>query len=79
MWKNIVQPDRTKKKIQRTRIASWIPTAISKCAECVILIVFSMLQLLHENASMFSYTHFACRVISIQMSINISKRKEILQ
>jgi hypothetical protein len=48
---NIVQLNRTQKKRQRTRIASWIPKATSKCSECVIRIVFSLLQLLHENAS----------------------------
>jgi hypothetical protein len=48
---NIVQPDRTQKKIQRMRIATWIPKATSKCLECVIRIVFSLLQLLQENAS----------------------------
>ena len=40
---------------------------------------FLLLQLLNENASILSYLYFPYLVISIQMSVNISKRKDILQ
>jgi hypothetical protein len=40
MWKNIVEPDRPQKAIQRMHITCWISKAIDIHSEYVILLVF---------------------------------------
>jgi hypothetical protein len=49
---NIVEPDRPRMAIWSMRIACWIPKAANIHSEFVILIVFTLKQLLHERASL---------------------------
>jgi len=44
IWKNIVQSDRPQIKIQRMRIAYWIPEATNTLSEYVILTAFPLQQ-----------------------------------
>jgi len=48
--------------IWRLRIACWIPKAADTHSEYVILIAFSLQQLLYECSLMLRYTRFACLV-----------------
>jgi hypothetical protein len=54
IWKGIVDPDR------RVRIACWISKATNKHSEYVLLLAFSVQQLLHERALTLCHTYFAC-------------------
>jgi len=45
-WKNIVESDRPQMTIWRMRIAYWVPKATNTHSEYVILIAFSLQQLL---------------------------------
>jgi hypothetical protein len=49
--------------IWRTCTACWLPKAINKPCECIILIAFPLQQLLHESASMLCYTQIAALVL----------------
>jgi hypothetical protein len=66
MWKNIVEPGRPQMTIWRMRIASWIPKAITKYSEYVILIAFPRTYWIHERASMVRYTCIACLVLNLR-------------
>ena len=52
MWKDIVEPDRLQITIWRMRIACWIPKSANIHSEYVILIVFSLQQLLTLNSTL---------------------------
>ena len=56
---NTVQPDRPKMTIWRMRIVCWINKAAIAHSEYVMLIIFPLQQLLHENASVLRYNAFA--------------------
>jgi hypothetical protein len=62
MWKNIVDPYSPHMTIWRMLIAGWLPTAANTHSEYVILIAFSLQQLLQERALMLRYTYIACLV-----------------
>jgi hypothetical protein len=64
MWKNILDPDRPQMTISSMRFACWIPEAMDRHSEYVILIVFPLQQQLHERVSALRYTYSACIVIS---------------
>jgi len=58
-WKSIVQPDGPKMTIWRTHFTCWLPKASNTHPEYVILIVFPLIQWLHESASMLPHTYIA--------------------
>jgi nitrogen regulatory protein PII-like uncharacterized protein len=63
MWENIVETDKPQMTIWRMRIACWVPKAtITHTQVVLILIAFSLQQLLHERASVLRYTCIACLV-----------------
>jgi hypothetical protein len=62
MWKNCVQPDRSQETTGRIRIACWIPKATNTHTGCVILIVLTLQQWLHERVSKLLDTNIACLV-----------------
>jgi len=62
MWKYIVEPYNPQKTIWRMRIERWLPKAANTPSEYVILIAFSLQQLLQERASMLRYTYAAYHV-----------------
>jgi len=59
MWKNIAQPGRPQRTTWRMRIAWWIPKAIDKQSEYVILIAFPQQQWLYESARILRYSYTA--------------------
>jgi hypothetical protein len=65
MWKDIAVPARPHMTIWRNLIACWIPKATNEHSECVIRIVFSQQQWLHEGASILRYAYFACLVFIV--------------
>jgi hypothetical protein len=48
--------------VWRKRIACWVPKPKNTHSEYAILIVFLMLQWLHERASMLPFQYIACLV-----------------
>jgi hypothetical protein len=60
MWKNMVEPDKTRMTIQRMRFACWMTKATDTHSQCVILIAFPLQQWLRERASMLRYRFFLC-------------------
>jgi hypothetical protein len=56
MWKNTLEPGRTRMTIWRMRIGCWIPKATDKLSEYIILIAFPLQQWLHERASILRYS-----------------------
>ena len=54
--KNSVEPDRPQRAIWRMCIACWIPKAANRHLAYVILIDFSLQQLLHKRTSLLHYT-----------------------
>ena len=74
MWKNLVQPDRPKKKIGHMRIAFRIPRATNTHSEYVILIAFPLQQWLHESASVLCHTYIASPVLYSCWGVRISYR-----
>jgi len=67
MWKNIVEPDRSRTTIWRKRIAYCIPKATDTHSVYVTLIAFPMQQWLHEHTTMLRNTHIAC-LVSLSVS-----------
>jgi hypothetical protein len=59
MWEYIVKPGRPQMTIWCMHIACGMPKATNTLAECVILIVFPVLQLLHKCASLRYSTELA--------------------
>jgi len=57
MWRNVVEPYGPQKTTRHMCIACWIPKAKNTHSEYVILIAFSLQQLLHEHATMLFYTY----------------------
>ena len=63
LWDNVentVEPGRSQMAIWRRRIACWTPTSINTHSQCVIIIVSSLQQWLHERRSVLRYTDLAC-------------------
>jgi hypothetical protein len=56
MWKNTVEPDRSRVTIRHMRIACWIPKATNTHTGCIIIIAFPQQQWLNERSSMLRYT-----------------------
>jgi len=50
MWKNTVEPVRSRMTIRRMRIACWVSKATNTYSEYVILIAFPLQKCLHECA-----------------------------
>jgi hypothetical protein len=69
MWKNMVQRGRPQMAIWRMRFAWWIPKAIDRHSENVILILFPLQQWLHERASLLRYSILAVLLGSNYMRI----------
>jgi hypothetical protein len=63
MWKNIVEPDRSRKTIWRMRIGCWITNATNAKSDDVILIAFPLQQWLHGRSSVLRYTHCTLPVL----------------
>ena len=63
MWKNIVESDRLRMTVWRTRISRWIPRATNTHSEYVIVFVFLQQQWLHESASVLRYSYIACLAV----------------
>ena len=61
----MVEPGRPQMTIWRMCIACWVPKATNTHSEYVILIAFPLQQLLHEGASVLSYTYIACLVFCV--------------
>jgi hypothetical protein len=61
-WKNNLESGRLQMTVWRMRIACWIIKATNTHSEYVILIAFTLQQLLHERALMLRYTYIACFV-----------------
>ena len=57
MWKNVVEPDRTRMTTWRMRVACRIPKTTNTHSEYVIPIAFPLQQWLHERASLFRSTY----------------------
>ena len=77
LWKNIVQPDRSQKKLWPT--ASWIPKATNVHFEFTMLIACPLQQWLHQHA--FNITYIACLVTTtfcIMFKLLYNKKKPIL-
>jgi hypothetical protein len=64
MWQDMVEPDGPQMTVWRMRIACLISKAANTHSEYVILIVFTLQQLLHERASLLRYTYMAGHVWS---------------
>jgi hypothetical protein len=62
IWKNIVELDRPQMKIWRMRYVCWVPKDTDTLSQYVIFVAFSLQQLLHERASVLSYTYIVCVV-----------------
>jgi hypothetical protein len=74
MSKNVVEWDRPKMKIWRTRIACWIPKTTNTHSQYVILIAFPLQQWLYERAPMLHYKYivlFALRSTERDMIENV--------
>jgi hypothetical protein len=67
MWKNTVEPGRTKMTIWHIRIACWIPKATNTPSEYVLIIAFPQQQYLHEGALIFCNMYIACPVKLIRL------------
>jgi hypothetical protein len=65
MWKNIVEPGRSRITAWRMRVAFCIPKATNTHSENVILISLPLQQWLQECSSMLRYTYFGCTVYSV--------------
>jgi len=59
---HIVQPDRPQMTRWSMSIACWIPNAINRHSQYVIIIAFPLQQWLEKRASLLRYTHIACPV-----------------
>ena len=57
MW-TAVERGSPQMTIWRMRFACWVPKATNTLTGCVILIVFSLQQWLHERASVLRYINF---------------------
>ena len=62
MWKNVVQLDRPRMTIRRTRFACWITKASNTHSEYITIIALTRQQWSRERASILRYTYIACLV-----------------
>ena len=78
MQKNIVQPNMPHLTLWCMHIACWIPKAIEKHPEYVILLDFPSQQWLHECVSALRFTCIASRVLDIITTENKSRQQKCL-
>jgi hypothetical protein len=67
MWKNIVEPGKTKMTTWHIPIACWTPKATNTPSEYVLIIAFPQQQWLHERALILRYMYIACLVKLIRI------------
>ena len=75
--KNIVERDRVQVAIWQMPIACWIPKAKNTHSQYVIPIAFPIQKLLHERASISSYTYIVCLVYVYSYRIAIRNFENI--
>ena len=65
MWKYMAVLESSRITMRRMRITCWMHNATYTNSEHIILIAFPLQRWLHERASLLTYTHITCLVITL--------------